>query len=281
MAFCFEWPIRVPRSNADSNADTIARRLAASARNAPACVTRWRSRSGGTLIFGVACRRYARPQLCMWATMAAMGRIFGAGGLARHTAGSSRSTRYSLTRAFAAQTRSSAADREGSRCDTEGQWGVCIRMADAFRRFRQHPIYSTIGGLYATVLIGMTSLVWLGALGRMAKGQPFRANEWIALAAVSVLAGWYLNFMVVYHRLRRIDPEAYASATKDMGFIAGVFAGRTAPTRLHHALTQLSLDRYPASFRYHVRFAVLLNATLLWTFCVGVLILFAMSRWRK
>src|SRR5579859_3994908 len=128
----------------------------------------------------------------MCATIAAMVRSLGAGGLARHTDGSSRSTRYTLIRAFAAHVRSSAADREGSRCDTEGRWGVCSWMPDALRRFRQHPIYSTIGALYATVLIGMSSLVWLGALGHLMQGKPLRANEWIALTAVSILAGWYL-----------------------------------------------------------------------------------------
>lgn len=73
------------------------------------------------------------------------------------------------------------------------------------------------------------------------------------------------------HRLRRIDPEAYALATKDMGFIAFVWSRRSSPTRLHNALAGLDLDGYPANLRYHVRFTLLLNLTLLWSFCAVVL----------
>lgn len=117
-------------------------------------------------------------------------------------------------------------------------------MPDARRRFRQHPIYSTIGALYATVLIGLTSLVWLGAIGRM---------------------------------IRRIDPETYARATKDMRFIAFVWSKRSAPAHRHNALIALDLNQYPASLRHHARFTVLLNATLLWTFCAVALGLLAKS----
>lgn len=144
-------------------------------------------------------------------------------------------------------------------------------MPDAMRRFRRHPFYSTIGALYATVLIGMTSLIWLGALGRMAKGHPIRTNEWIAYAVVSLLCVWYVNFMTVYHRLRRVDPQAYALATKDMGFIAFVWSRRSSPAHLHNALAGLDLDSYPAILRYHVRFTLLLNLILLWSFCAVVL----------
>jgi hypothetical protein len=154
-------------------------------------------------------------------------------------------------------------------------------VTDALRRFRRHPIYSTLGALFATVLIGMTSLVWLGALGRIATGHPFPTNEKVALAVVSVLAGWYLNFMAAYHRLRRIDPEAYARATRDMGFIAFIFSRQLAPTHLHNALAGLDLDCYPASFRWHVRFTLLVNAALLWGFCVVVLGMLVMSLLRR
>jgi len=150
-------------------------------------------------------------------------------------------------------------------------------MPDALRRFRRHPIYSTIGALFATMLIGMTSLVWLGALLRMAMGQPFPPNTWLALAVVSILAGWYVNFMMVAHRLRRIDPEAYARVTYDMGFIAFIMSTRGAPAYLHNALARLDLDQYPASFRYHVRFTLLLNAALLWACCAVALGFLAMS----
>lgn len=150
-------------------------------------------------------------------------------------------------------------------------------MPDGFRRFRAHPIYSTIGGLFAIVLIGMSSLVWLGALSAMAMRHPLRHNEWIALTAVSVYGGWYLNFMSVCHRLRRIDPQTYAWATKDMGFIAFVFSTRSSPTYLHNALAGLDLNQYPPSFRFHVRFTLILNATILWTFCAFVLVMLVRS----
>ena len=154
-------------------------------------------------------------------------------------------------------------------------------MSEALRRFRRHPIFSTLGGLYTTALIGMTSLVWLGALGRVAKGQGFPGNELVALTVVSILAGWYLNFMTVYHRLRRLDPQAYAWTTKDMGFIAFMASGRTAPMRLHNALGALDLDRGPASFRFQVRFTRLLNAMLLWACCAGAFAFLAVSIVRK
>lgn len=152
-------------------------------------------------------------------------------------------------------------------------------MPDAIRRFRQHPIYTTIGIVYATLLIGMSSLVWLGALGKLARGQSFRPNEWIALAAVSVLGGWYLNFMTVYHRLRRIDPETYALATRDMGYIAFVWSRRSGPTILHNALAGLDLGQYPATLRYHVRFTLVLNLILLWTFVAVALGLLVKALW--
>ena len=154
-------------------------------------------------------------------------------------------------------------------------------MSDALRRFRRHPIYSTIGALYATTLIGLTSLVWLGVLRRVAIGQPFRGNEKVALIAVSVLGGWYLNFMIVYHRVRRIDPEAYARATKDMGFIAFVMSTRSAPLQLHNALARLDLERYPVSLRWHVRFTLLANAMLLWGCCAAAFGLLVISLLRK
>jgi hypothetical protein len=150
-------------------------------------------------------------------------------------------------------------------------------MPDAFRRFRQHPIYSTIGALFAILLIALGSLVWLGALVALARGRPLESSEWIALIAVSVLGGWYLNFMAVWHRLRRVDPQAYAWATKDMGFIAYVFSTRGAPTHLHHALAGLELDHYPVGFRFHVRLTLFLNATLLWICCAVALGVLAIS----
>ncbi|HZS61952.1 MAG TPA: hypothetical protein VFA43_21955 [Gemmatimonadaceae bacterium] len=156
-------------------------------------------------------------------------------------------------------------------------------MPDGFRRFRQHPIYSTIGGLFAMLLIGMTSVVWLGALSAMVRGHPLLHNAWIALTAVSVYGGWYINFMSVCHRLRRLDPRTYAWATKDMGYIAYVFSSRSSPAHLHNALAGLDLDPYPATFRYHVRFTLLLNATLLWAFCVaavGMLIVSIVTKHR-
>src|SRR5579862_4546500 len=129
-------------------------------------------------------------------------------------------------------------------------------MSDTLRRFRHHPIYSTIGALYATVLIGLTSLVWLGALVQMAQGRHIPANERLALAIVSVLGGWYLNFMTVYHRLQRVDPATYASATKDMGFIAYIWSARSAPAHLHNALATLDLAQYSWSVRLQVRFTL-------------------------
>ena len=149
-------------------------------------------------------------------------------------------------------------------------------MSDALRRFRRHPIYSALGGLFATALIGMTSLMWVGAMARMAMGQPFPGNTIVALIVVSVLSAWYVNFMTVYHRLRQIDPELYALATKDMGFIAFFGSGRSAPLHLHNALARLDLDCAPATFRWHVRFTLLVNAMLLWACCaatVGVLVM--------
>jgi hypothetical protein len=62
-------------------------------------------------------------------------------------------------------------------------------MSDALCRFRCHPIYSTLGALFATLLIGLTSLMWLGAMTRMAMGQPFPGNAIVALIVVSVLGG--------------------------------------------------------------------------------------------
>lgn len=150
-------------------------------------------------------------------------------------------------------------------------------MPDAFRRFRRHPIYTTIGALWVTLMLGLTSLVWLGALFRMAKGEPLPHNLPLALAVVSILSGWYLNFQIVYHRLRRIDAQTYAWATKDMGFIALVFARRGSPAYLHNALARLDLTAYPPSFRAHVRFTLLLNVILLWGFCVVVVGAFVWS----
>ncbi|HZS60799.1 MAG TPA: hypothetical protein VFA43_16110 [Gemmatimonadaceae bacterium] len=83
--------------------------------------------------------------------------------------------------------------------------------------------------------------------------------------------------MSVCQRLRRLDPRAYAWATKDMGYFAFVFSTRSAPTRLHNALAGLDLDPYPTAFRYHVRFTLLLNATLVWTFCAVALVMLAIS----
>jgi hypothetical protein len=154
-------------------------------------------------------------------------------------------------------------------------------MSDALRRFRRHPIYSTLGTVFATALIGLTSLMWFGAMARMAMGQPFPHNGIVALIVVSALGGWYLNFMTVYHRLRRIDPEVYALATKDMGFIAFFGSTRSAPTHLHNALAGLDLDRCPASFRWQVRFTLLVNAMLLWSCCAVVVGLLVMSLLRN
>ena len=87
--------------------------------------------------------------------------------------------------------------------------------------------------------------------------------------------------MMVYHRLRRIDPEAYAPATNDMGFIAFIGSRRLAPMHLHNALAGLDPEGYPASFRWHVRFTLLVNAALLWGFCavvLGVLVMSLLSR---
>lgn len=137
-------------------------------------------------------------------------------------------------------------------------------MSDTLRRFRSHPISTTVGALWATLMLGLTSLVWLGALLRMGKGLPLQHNMPVALAAITVISGWYLNFMTVYHRLRRIDPTAYAWATKDWGFIAFVFSRRGHLYHLNNALAQLDLAPYPPSFRYHVRFTLLLNAILIW-----------------
>lgn len=144
-------------------------------------------------------------------------------------------------------------------------------MSDALRRFRNHPIYSTVGALYATLLIGLTALLWLGTLVQIAHGRAIPGNARLALALVSILGAWYMNFMTVAHRLRRLDPAAYAVATRDMGFIAYLLSTRTSALSLHHALAGLDLKQFPWSFRVHVRGTLLLNVLLLWGTCLLIL----------
>lgn len=122
-----------------------------------------------------------------------------------------------------------------------------MRMADAFRRFRRHPIYTTIGAVYAIVLIGMSSLVWLGALGQLATGQRF--HPWGLVRGASIP--------------RRMRWRHWS--------------GRTSPMHLHNALAGLDLGQYPALVRYHVRLTLLLNVTILWACCAGALIMLAKS----